>query len=90
MAVSEELLRHAVDEILEPAWPHERRRAARRLSYQTLARIMGGFLALWGLGFATHLLVGGSFPWMFFGLIALLASIAAFTTQIDRTHLHRD
>jgi len=51
---------------------------------------MGGFLALWGLGFATHLLVGGSFPWMFFGLIALLASIAAFTTQIDRTHLHRD
>ena len=49
MAVSEELLRHAVDEILEPAWPHERRRAARRLSYQTFSRIMGGFLALWGL-----------------------------------------
>ncbi len=48
MAVSEELLRRAVDEILEPAWPHERRRAARRLSYQTLTRIMGGFLAALG------------------------------------------
>jgi hypothetical protein len=90
MAVSEELLRQAVDEILEPAWPRERRRASRRLGYHAVARIIGGFLALWGLGFASHLLVGGSFPWVFFGLIALLASIAAFATQCDRSHLYRD
>ncbi len=90
MAVSEELLRHAVDAVLDPAWPLERRRAARRLIYATLARIIGGFLGLWSLGFAAHLIVGGSFPWMFFGAIALLASIAVFTTQSDWSHLRRN
>ena len=90
MALSEEHLRHAVDQVLEPAWPLERRRAARRLSFHVLARIAGGFLALWGLGITAHLLVGGPFPWMFFGLIALLASAAAAMTQCDRSHLRRD
>ena len=90
MAVSDELLRHAVDSVLEPVWARERRRAAQRLRYATLARIIGGFLALWSLGFATHLIVGGSFPWMFFGVIALLASIAVFTSQSDWSHLRRN
>jgi len=86
MAVSEESLGRAVDEVLEPAWMRERRRAAMRLGYYTVRRIVGSFLALWGLGFVAHLLVGGHFPWVFFGLIALLASIAASTTQSDRAH----
>ncbi len=90
MAASEELLRRAVDQVLEPAWPLERRRAARRLGYHVLARIVGGFFVLWGLGITAHLLVGGPFPWMFFGLIALLASTAAALTQCDRSHLRRD
>jgi hypothetical protein len=90
MAVSEELLRQAVDEVLEPAWPRERSRALRRLRNQTLARIVGSFLVLWGLGLGAHLVVGGSFPWMCFGLIALMASVAAFITQDDRPYLRRD
>jgi hypothetical protein len=90
MAVSEELLRRAVDEVLEPAWPRERSRALRRLRNQTLFRILGSFLVLWGLGLGAHLVVGGSFPWAFFGLIALMASVAAFVTPDDRPHLRRD
>jgi hypothetical protein len=90
MAVSEELLRRAVDQVLEPAWTRERRRAARRLSYQTLARILGSTMALWSFGFGAHLVVGGNFPWLFFGLIALLGSAVAFLTQDDRSHLHRE
>jgi hypothetical protein len=90
MAVSEELLRSAVDDVLEPAWPREQRREVRRLRSHTLARILGSFLVLWGLGLGAHLLVGGAFPWMFFGLIALMASVAAFITPEDRPHLRRD
>jgi len=90
MSVSEEILRRAVDQVLEPAWPLERRRAARRLTYHVLARIVGGFIVLWGLGITVHLLVGGPFPWMFFGVIALLASTAASLSQCDPSHLRRD
>ncbi len=90
MAVSEELLRRAVDEVLEPAWQYERRRAARALTYRTLRRIAVGCLVLWGLGVVVHLVVGGYFPTLSFGLVTLLASVAASTTQGDRAHLHRD
>lgn len=62
MAGSDELLRHAVDEVLDPVWPRERRRAVRRLGRATLTRIIGGFLGLWSLGFASHLVVGGPTP----------------------------
>lgn len=89
MTPAEERLRRAVDEVLERAWPTERRRAARRLRFHTLARIVGGFLALWGLGFCVHLFVGVSFPWLPFGLIALLATIAASNPD-DPVHLRRD
>lgn len=88
MALSEEYLRNAVDEVLEPAWPRERRRAARRLHLRTMSRIAGGCLALWGLGFVVHLWVGVSFPWVFFGVIALLATVAA-SGQEDHRHLRR-
>jgi fatty acid desaturase len=88
MALSEEHLRSAVDEVLEPAWPRERRRAARRLRLRTISRIAGGCVALWGLGFVVHLWVGGSFPWLFFGVIALLATVAA-SVQEDHAHLRR-
>ena len=80
-----------VDQVLEPAArPLKRRRAARRLGYHVLARIVGGFFVLWGLGITADLLVGGPIPWMFFGLIALLASTAAALTQFDRSHLRRE
>ncbi len=89
MAVSEEHLRRAVDEVLEPAWPQEQRRAAKRLAYSTVRRVVGGTLALWLLGLVVHLIVGGTFPWVYFGFIALLATIAAFG-QDDRSHLRRE
>jgi len=90
MAISEEQLRRAVDEVLEPVWPQERRRAVRRLAYSTLRRVAGGALVLWSLGFVVHLIVGAPFPWAYFGFIALLATIVALPDPGDRRHLRRD
>jgi hypothetical protein len=89
MALSETQLRNAVDEVLDRAWPRERRLAARRLGFRMVRRIAGGCLALWGLGFVAHLWVGVTVPWVFFGVITLLATVAA-SGQEDHSHLRRD
>lgn len=64
MSVSDEDLRGAVDEVLEAAWPKERRRARRRSNLATLGRIAGGLLGFWGLSLMVHFVVGLSFPWV--------------------------
>jgi hypothetical protein len=56
MAISEEHLRRAVDDVLEPAWLRERQRAARRLFSSTLGRVVGALLVLWVLALVVYLL----------------------------------
>ena len=60
MAISEEHLRRAVDDVLEPAWPWESRRVARRLVSSTLGRLAGTLLVLWVLALVVYLLTGVS------------------------------
>jgi hypothetical protein len=90
MASSEEHLRHAVDEILEPAWPRERRRALRRVARSMLGRFAGGVLALWTLALVVHVIVGPPFPLLAFGLTTLLATAVVVLCDLeDRSHLRR-
>jgi len=87
MAISDEHLRRAVDEVLEPVWRHEHRLTVRRRAYSTGCRVLAGAFALWFLGFVVHLVVGVPFRWGYFGIIALLASIASLPAVVDRSHL---
>jgi hypothetical protein len=90
MPTPEEHLRRAVDEVLEPAWPRERRRAVRRLAGSMLGRLFGGLLALWTLALLVHLVVGPPFPWAAFGLVTVLATAAVAVCDLeDRSHLRR-
>jgi len=56
MAISEEHLRHVVDEVLEPVWLRERRRAARRLVCSTLGRVAVALVALSVLAVVSYLI----------------------------------
>jgi acyl-CoA synthetase (AMP-forming)/AMP-acid ligase II len=86
MATSEEHLGQAVDEVLDPAWPDERRRALRRWSYSTVGRVAAGLLALWAFG----LIIGLTLPWTFYGFMGLMMTSAAFSQEEGREHLRRD
>jgi hypothetical protein len=90
MSVSEEHLRQCVDDVLEPVWPNEHRRATRRWSYSTLARAGLGILAFWGLALAVDLFFGLAFPWTFYAFIGGLTTIAALCEARDPDHLRRD
>lgn len=90
MAISEEHLRRAVDEVLEPAWPRERKRAVRRLAGSMLGRFVGGVLALWALALVVRAIVGPPFPVLAFGVTTLLGSAVAVLCDLeDRSHLRR-
>ncbi len=87
MGTPEEHLRQAVDEVLEPAWPKERRRAARRRLGATLLRV-GVFLsAIWGLALVVFLITGAMLPWTFFAFMSALAFFAAQRESGDCKHL---
>ena len=86
MATSEERLAQAVDEALDPAWPHERRRALRRWSYSTVGRVAAGLLGVWVLAF----IIGMRLPWTFFGCMGSLMTLAAFSQAEGREHLRRE
>jgi hypothetical protein len=86
----EEHLRHAVDEVLEPAWPRERRRALMRLAAPTAGRFVRGVLGLWALALTVHVVVGPPFPWVAFGLVTLLATAVVSACDLgDGSHLRR-
>jgi hypothetical protein len=89
VSVSEEHLRRAVDEALEPVWPNERRRASRRLVLSTLGRAALGVLGFWGLAVGVYLLVGAVFPWTFYAFIGGLTVVAALHDARDPDHLRR-
>jgi hypothetical protein len=89
MSLSEEHLRKAVDDVLEPAWEDERRRAAAWHTWCTLGRVVGGMFALGALGLVARLVVGLTFPWTFWAFVAGLVTIAAFHDARDPAHLRR-
>jgi hypothetical protein len=60
MVISEGHLRRAVDDVFEPAWPRECRRAARRLLSSTVGRVTVALLALWVLAIVVYLFTGVS------------------------------
>jgi len=74
MSDSEDDLHRAVDEVLEPAFPRERRRVAWRLTGRALVRVAGFLLCVWVLGLLARLLFGLVLPWTFFALLALITS----------------
>jgi hypothetical protein len=91
MAMSEEQWARAVDDVLEPAWAHERRRGVRRLAFSTVGRIALGLLTMWAVAFGAHLFVGENFPWVYFVVITLLGTTAAALMNMDGSaHLERD
>ena len=90
MPDSDDHLRRAVDDVLEPAWPGERRRAARRRHRSTLVRTIVGLLGFWGLGLAAALVTGRMLPWTFFVCIAGLTIGAGFHDARNPEHLRRD
>jgi len=90
MASSDEQLAQAVDAVLTPAWPDARRRALRRRSCATIGRVAGGLVGLWALGLVAHLVVGLTLPWIFFGCMGAMMTLAAFSQQEGREHLRRE
>ncbi len=85
--MSGERIDEAVDEILEPAWARERRRALRRWRLETGVRLIAGLLALWAMCVVLRLVVGLALPWTFFGFMTLLMAGAAFSQTDGREHL---
>ena len=90
MPVSEEHLRRAVDDVLEPVWQRERHRSIRRLACSTLGRVAGFLMALWVLALVERLLVGTGVPWAFFGFMTVLAAVCAVPDVRERAHLRRE
>ncbi|MGO8870071.1 MAG: hypothetical protein ACLQPH_01485 [Acidimicrobiales bacterium] len=90
MSISEEHLRPIVDDVLEPAWPVERRRASRRWMWATLIRVAAGVLGFWGLALAVSLMVGVAFPWSFYAFIGGLTAVLGLHQARDPEHLRRD
>ena len=87
MALSEDHLRRAVDETLEPAWPHERRRALQRWAWSTAGRVAVGLVALSSLGLALRVMFGMTLPWVFYGFMGALMAALAFAQSEGREHL---
>lgn len=78
----------AVDELLEAAWPTERRRAVVRMATSLLGRVTLFVLALLVFSLAVKLFFGLVVPWTFFAFMAGLALVCA-TADEERAHLHR-
>lgn len=89
MAGAEDRLRQSVDEVLEPAWHRERRRAWRRVLSGSFGRWLGGMAAISLLALALRLILGMALPWFFFVGMGLLGAIGALPDPSDHTHLRR-
>jgi len=86
MATSEEELRRAVDEVLDPVWAGERRRRI----YCAVGRVAMGAMTMWLVALGAHLVVHENFPWVYFGVITLMGTtIAALMNMDGSAHLGR-
>jgi peptidoglycan/LPS O-acetylase OafA/YrhL len=90
MSLSEDHIRRAVDEVLEPAWPVEARRATRAWNLATLARAAVGIVGFGLLLTVISLIEGRSFPWTFLVFIAVLTVVLACHAARDPEHLRRE
>jgi hypothetical protein len=87
VSMSGERIEQAVDDILEPAWVRERRRALRRWRFETGVRLGAGLLPLWAMCLVLRLVVGVTMPWIFLGFMTALMTGAAFSQMDGREHL---
>ena len=87
MASSERDVRRAVDEALDRAWAHERRRALQRWRLSTAARVAFGLLVLLVLDLVMRLMFDMTLPWAFFGIMGTLMATLAFSQTEGREHL---
>jgi len=90
MSVSEDDLRRAVDDVLEPAWPQEHQRARRRWIASTLGRIAIGILGFYGMAFMLFILFGFAFPWTFYVFVGGMTTAAGLSEARDPDHLRKD
>jgi hypothetical protein len=87
VSVSGERIEQAVDDILEPVWERERRRAMRRWVIETVVRLAAGLVPLWGMCLVLRLVAGLIMPWAFLGFMTVLMTGAAFSQRDGREHL---
>jgi len=87
MPLSDDQLRRAVDEVLDPIWHQEHRRARQHRVTSTVGRMAGGMLVLWALALVVQLVVGVTVPWVAFGFVTLLATVLAMWDAPDHPHL---
>ena len=88
MALSDDQLRQAVDEVLDPVWADEKRER-RRLIRSTLARVFNAMLILWLFGLLVHWVVGVTIPWVAFAFVTVLVSCCAFYEAVHGSHSTR-
>ena len=90
MSLSEDHIRQAVDEVLEPVWPLEARRALRSWNLATLGRAVAGLVGVGLLLTVIRVIEGRSFPWTFFAFIVVVTMAVAFYGARDPEHLRRE
>ncbi len=72
MSGPDEDLQVAVDDVLDAAWPKERRRGRSRWNLATLGRIAGGLVGFYGMTLVLYLVADVSFPWAFYAFIGAM------------------
>jgi len=87
--MSDPPLRDAVDEVLDAAWPRERRRALARMAASTLGRVAVFVAALLLLGLAVFLAFHLVVPWVFYAFMTGLVLVCARPEAAERAHLDR-
>jgi hypothetical protein len=87
--MDDELDLQTADEVLESAWPRERRRARRRLVLAALGRAAIFMAALGALSLVVDLLFGMVVPWTFFVFMGALTLVAARPEPDERALLRR-
>jgi len=87
--MDEELGVQTADEVLEAAWPKERRRLRRQMALAHFGRTAVFLAMLGGLSLAVYLLFGMVIPWTFFAFMGALALLGGRPEADERALLHR-
>jgi len=83
MATVTHHLSRQVDEILEPVWQEERRRAKRRGIYAGVGRVVAGATVFLVIAVVVDLLVGVTVPWIAFACITIAAMALSVASRSD-------